>query len=182
LDQHINSQLSAGIEVSQRDLIVPYANLDSNQTGSLSWKEQLYHGYLYWMPLERVSARLEYTYEDFYNRDFSDNLNTPSTRTHTLPVTLSYFDPIGWFTQIKTTYVNQQVEVLGGGYLQEDFALVDTSIGYRMPKRLGIIQFDIRNLFDQSFRYQSNYSRTQVIEQVPFFPDRAFYGRVTLSF
>ncbi|MEI7869712.1 MAG: TonB-dependent receptor [Candidatus Methylumidiphilus sp.] len=182
LDQHINSQLSAGIGISQRDLMVPYASLFSDETGSLLWREQLYHGYLYWMPLDRVSARLEYTYEDFYNRDFMLNPNTPSTRTHTLPLTLSYFDPIGWFAQIKTTYVNQQVETPGEGYLQEDFALVDTSIGYRMPKRLGIIQFDIRNLFDQSFRYQSNYSRTLVKEQVPFFPDRAFYGRVTLSF
>lgn len=182
LDQRINSDLSAGIEISQRDLTVPYAYLNINQTGSFSWKEQLYRSYLYWMPFDRVSARLEYAYEDFSNRDFYQSINTPSTRTHTLPMTLSYFDPIGWFAQMKTTYVNQQVETVSNGYLQEDFALVDTSIGYRMPKRLGIIQFDVRNLFDQSFRYQSNYTRTQVIEQMPFFPDRAFYGRVTLSF
>jgi outer membrane receptor protein involved in Fe transport len=182
LDQHINSQLSAGIEISQRGLHVPYASLGSDQTGSLYWKERNYHGYLYWMPTNRISARLEYTYEDFYNSDFGDNSNTPSTRTHTLPVTLSYFDPIGWFAQLKTTYVNQQVETLSEGYLQEDFALVDTSIGYRMPKRLGIIQFDIRNLFNQSFRYQSNFSRTLTREQAPFFPERAFYGRITLSF
>jgi tetratricopeptide (TPR) repeat protein len=182
LDQHINSQLSAGMEISQRNLDVPYAGLDSNQTWSLFWREQLYHGYVYWTAFNRISARLEYTYEDFFNSDFNVFFNTPSTRTHTLPMTLSYFDPLGWFAQIKTTYVNQQVNVNGDRYLQEDFALVDTSIGYRMPKRLGIIQFDIRNLFDQSFRYQSNNLRSQAIEQVPFFPDRAFYGRITLSF
>lgn len=96
---------------------------------------------------------------------------------------MSYFDPVGWFAQVKTTYVNQQVFIDDSlGYLQSSFALVDTSLGYRLPKRLGILQFDIRNLFDHGFRYQSNNARSQVMEQAPFFPDRAFYGRITLSF
>ncbi len=183
LDQHINSQASAGLEISQRDLAVPYySSGSSNQTGNLSWREQLYHGYFYWMPTDRISAHLDYTYEDFFDRDFVGN-QPPSTRTHTLPLTLSYFDPIGWFSQVTTTYINQQVYVNdAAGYEQEGFTLVDTSIGYRLPQRLGIIQFDIRNLFDHSFRYQSNYLRSQVYEQAPFFPSRAFYGRITLSF
>ena len=185
LDQHINSQASAGIEISQRDLDVPYLN--GNQTGYLFWREQNYHGYVYWMPTDRISARLEYTYEDFFDSDYNTFGNAPSTRTHSLPLTLSYFDPVGWFSQIKTTYVKQQVFVNNtsdttGGYQQDGFALVDTSIGYRLPKRLGIIQFDIRNLFDQRFNYQSNNLRSQSIEQAPFFPYRAFYGRITLSF
>lgn len=188
LDQHINSEWSAGFEISQRDLNVPYGS-DSNRggTGSLFWREQLYHGYVYWMPWNRFSARLEYTYEDFYNSDFIIDSSTPSTRTQTAPLTLSYFDPTGWFAQAKTTYVNQQVYVNNsansmGRYMPNDFTLVDTSIGYRMPKRLGIIQFEIRNLFDQSFAYQSNGLRSQVYEQAFFLPNRAFYGRITLSF
>lgn len=165
-----------------RDLATPQYNIDIGSNSS-SWKEQLYHGYLYWMPTNRISARLDYSYEDFFNRDFDLNSTVPSTRTHTLPLTLSYFDPLGMFAQIKTTYVNQQVFINDDlGYLQDSFALVDTSLGYRLPKRLGIIQFDIRNLFDHSFRYQSNNLRSQTIEQAPFFPSRAFYARITLSF
>ena len=184
LDQHINSQVSSGIEISQRDLDVPYYSADSNQTNYLAWREQIYHGYLYWMPTDRISVHLDYTYEDFFNNNYVDNSGLPpSTRTHTLPVTLSYFDPSGWFAQAKTTYINQQVFVNDTQeYEQTSFALVDTSIGYRLPQRLGIIQFDIRNLFDHGFSYQSNYLRTQIYEQAPFFPSRAFYGRITLSF
>jgi tetratricopeptide (TPR) repeat protein len=186
LDQHINSQLSVGMAISQRDLDVPSLHVSTNLSPHAFWREQLYHGYLYWMPTERISARLDYSYEDFYNSDYRI-LSTPSTRTHTLPLTLSYFDPSGWFSQVKTTYVNQQVfvpdaDVKTGSYQQDGFALVDASIGYRLPKRLGIIQFDIHNLLDQHFNYQSNYLRSQVIEQAPFLPYRAFYGRITLSF
>ena len=183
LDQHINAQLSAGIGISQRDLDIPALHVFRDLSTNATWREQLYQGYVYWTPSDQISARLDYTYEDFFNRDY-DIINAPSTRTHTLPITLSYFDPSGWFSQVKTTYVNQQVFVNDaiGAYQQDSFALVDTSIGYRLPKRLGIIQFDIRNLLDQHFNYQSNYLRSQVIEQPPFFPCRAFYGRVTLSF
>ena len=191
LDQHINAEWSTGMEISQRDLEVPFYRGET--TGTFSWREQLYHGYLYWMPTDRISARLEYTYEDFNNQAYFGELDSippldkdigsPSTRTHTLPFTLSYFDPVGWFAQAKTTYVNQQVFVNDEqGFSQDDFALVDTSIGYRLPKRLGIIQFDIRNLLGQTFRYQSYNLRSEVQEQAPFFPARAFYGRITLSF
>ena len=188
LDQHINSQLSAGVEISQRDVEVPFLHVTTDRTFTSPWKEQIYHGYVYWMPTNRISLRLDYTYEDFFDSDYSNNTgNAPSTRTHALPLTLSYFDPSGWFSQVITTYVKQQVFVnntseTSGAYQQDSFALVDTSIGYRLPKRWGIIQFDIRNLFDQYFNYQSNNLRSQVIEQPPFFPYRAFYGRITLSF
>ena len=186
LDQHINSQLSTGLEISQRNLSVP--TLDANyQPNHFQWREQNYHGYVYWMPIDRISISLDYNYEDFFNRDYNIAYYAPSTRTHTLPLTLSYFDPTGWFAQIKTTYVKQQVFVnntsnITGAYQQDSFALVDTSIGFRLPKRLGIIQFDIHNLFNQGFNYQSNNLRFQTIEQAPFFPSRSFYGRITLSF
>jgi len=187
LDQHINSQLSTGIEISQRNLNAPYLNTIEHQASYFSWREQNYHGYVYWMPTDRISVRLEYNYEDFFNRDYNLSKFNPSTRTHTLPLTFSYFDPSGWFSQVKTTYVNQQVFVNNtddntGAYQQDDFVLMDTSIGYRLPKRWGIIQFDIRNLLDQHFNYQSNNLRFLTTEQAPFFPCRSFYGRITLSF
>jgi hypothetical protein len=187
LDQNINSQLSAGIEISQRNLNAPYLNSITNKPSSFSWREQNYHGYVYWMPTDRISVRLVYNYEDFFNRDYDKFHFNPSTRTHTLPLTFSYFDPSGWFSQVKTTYVNQQVFVNNTGdnkgkYQQDDFVLMDTSIGYRLPKRWGIIQFDIRNLLDQRFNYQSNNLRFQTTEQAPFFPCRSFYGNITLSF
>ncbi|MFM8331300.1 MAG: FecR domain-containing protein, partial [Candidatus Methylumidiphilus sp.] len=185
LDHHVNAQLALGAELSQRDLNVPSAFLDGGETAHAAfWRERLYRGYLYWTPPgERVSISLEYSYEDFDNQDFlPDRGNPPSTRTHLLPVTISYFHPVGWFASVKTSYVNQQVDADGTGYQEDEFALVDLGLGYRLPKRLGIVQVDVRNLLDQSFRYQSYGLRTQAVEQAPFFPERAVYGRVTLSF
>lgn len=184
LDHRISSDWSAGAEISQRDLDVPTVLQGAiNLTSSYFWREQLYRGYVYWTPTERISARVDYSYEDFFNSDYAPNSGAaPSTRTHTLPMALSYFDPTGWFATLKATYVNQQVNTDGNRYQSEDFTLVDTTLGYRLPRRIGIIQFDIRNLFDQSFRYQSYGLRTQAFEQAPFIPNRAVYGRVTLSF
>ena len=62
LDQHINSELSAGVEISHRDLNIPAFNVDDNLPTSSVWREQQYHGYLYWMPFKRVSVNLDYTF------------------------------------------------------------------------------------------------------------------------
>jgi hypothetical protein len=177
----------AGIEASQRDLDVPFLTTIPGTTSSIPgtafWRERLYRAYVYWTPTDRISASLDYSYEDFYDQNYRlDNAAPPSTRTQFLPLLLSYFDPQGWFATAKTTYVNQQVNVTGNAYQETGFALVDTALGYRLPKRLGIIQFEVRNLLDKNFRYQSYGLRTQAVEQAPFFPDRAFYGRITLSF
>lgn len=188
LDHRFTHTLSGGIEASKRDLEVPFFGVNA-AGGEQRWKEQLARAYLYWMPWERIAARLEYSYEDFDNEDFDDEQferegvapGAPGTRTHTLPLTLSYFAPSGWFASLRSTYVKQEAQTQDG-YQKDDFALVDTLLGYRLPKRWGIIQLEVRNLFDQDFRYQSFGLRTQAEEQAPFFPDRTVFGRVTLSF
>ena len=35
---------------------------------------------------------------------------------------------------------------------QDTFFVVDTSIGYRLPKRYGLISVEAKNLFDKNFR------------------------------
>ncbi|MDD5036800.1 MAG: FecR domain-containing protein [Methylococcaceae bacterium] len=187
LDHRFDSQVSAGIELSHRDLDFPFVRQDTtghSLTSSNHWTERLYRAYWYWAPWEHISLRTEYTYEEFINRSFnSSNSDPASTLTHTLPITLAYFSPTGWFASLRTTYVNQQVDVGGKGYQSDDFTLVDTVLGYRLPNRLGLVQLEVKNLFDQSFRYQSIGLRSnQVLEQAPFFPDRSLFARITLAF
>jgi hypothetical protein len=61
---------------------------------------------------------------------------------------------------------------------------VDADVGYRLPKRFGILSLEIRNLFDTSFHYQDRNVQMALPEAVvsQFLPTRMVFGRLTLSF
>ena len=101
-------------------------------------------------------------------------------------VTVSYFHPIGLFTRLRTTYIDQEGEFTSGpGFLSnvpttdknDQFWLVDASVGYRLPKRYGFISAGVSNLFDEKFNFvDTDPFNPQII------PDRFFFTRLTLSF
>jgi len=62
------------------------------------------------------------------------------------------------------------------------FVVVDAAIGYRLPKRRGILSLEVRNLFDEDFLYQDTNIQQPVPSNPRFIPDRTVMGRVTLSF
>ena len=120
------------------------------------------------------------------NQSFTGEL--PATQVHTqrVPLTLNYFDPIGYFARLRTTYVDQEGEFTSGSGLatnapttdeNDQFWLVDASVGYRLPKRYGFISAGVSNLFDKKFNF---------VDTDPFdpqiVPDRFFFTRLTLSF
>ena len=45
--------------------------------------------------------------------------------------------------------------------------------GYRLPKRYGLVSFDVRNLFDQEFDYQNSFNAgAQQLPPLPTFAGR----------
>ena len=58
-----------------------------------------------------------------------------------------------------------------------DFFVLDASVGFRLPERLGIISIEARNLFDEDFRFQDS-----DLANPRFIPDRVIMARFTLSF
>jgi hypothetical protein len=61
--------------------------------------------------------------------------------------------------------------------------LFDGGVGFRLPKRLGLVSLDIQNILDQKFRFQDdNFRLTEPLTYPRFVPDRTFIGRVTLNF
>jgi hypothetical protein len=52
-----------------------------------------------------------------------------------------------------------------------------------LPKRFGIISFSVTNLLDQNFHYlDDSYREFQDQPSIgPYFPERLFFGRVTLN-
>jgi outer membrane receptor protein involved in Fe transport len=96
---------------------------------------------------------------------------------------VNYFHPRGYIAKIEATYNDQTGDLLiqpGGTATEkqdENFWIVDTALGYRLPKRRGLVSVGVSNLFDESFNY---------VDTDPFnprvYPERLLYGRITLAF
>lgn len=57
------------------------------------------------------------------------------------------------------------------------FWVVDAAIGYRLPKRWGLITLEARNLFDARFKFQDRDPANPLI-----YPERLIFARITLAF
>ncbi|HYQ72748.1 MAG TPA: TonB-dependent receptor, partial [Gammaproteobacteria bacterium] len=162
LDHDFSANLSAGVEISKRDLDVPY--LDQGDYEEVDWEERMGRAYLYWTPHKRIGASLEYLYERF-SRDSGFTGETLATRirTNKLPLSVNYFHPKGYIAGLTATYFDQEGDFIGGAGLSpvsqatttmdDDFWVVDSVLGYRLSKRRGLVSIGVSNLFDESFNY-----------------------------
>jgi outer membrane receptor protein involved in Fe transport len=116
-----------------------------------------------------------------YKEEFENlNANPQKLVTFRIPVSLSFYFPFGIFAKTNATYVDQ--EVTNNTVENENFWVMDMSLGYRLPKRWGIISFGVKNVFDESFNYQDvNFSSREPITPL-YQPVRMIFGQVTLSF
>ena len=109
--------------------------------------------------------------------------------TASVPITVRYYRTkglaAGLFAQLGATYVHQDVDLPPSstfGRDQDHFVLVDAALGYRLPRRLGVVSFEVRNLLDEEFLYQDVNIQRPDPSNPRFIPDRAILGRLTLSF
>lgn len=168
VDQRLGSNAFFGLEVSERQLSQPVMS-----AAPVELEEDLFRAYVHWAPLSTAFSSARYELELFEVND------TFETRTHLVPMGFRYFHPSGMIVQVDGTYVDQSVNNQG----DDKFYLVDTEIGYRLPKRYGIIRLGVRNLFDTDFKYQGNDPRTATIgDSPPFLPERTFLAQFTFAF
>jgi hypothetical protein len=105
----------------------------------------------------------------------------------TLPITLQYFNVNGIHASARATFVSQRVRWLNdsvreGRANEDDFWLFDFGLGYRLPRRMGVFSFEVRNLLDRSFLYQDLNVQTVKPIAAPFLPERVVLGRVVVNF
>ena len=104
--------------------------------------------------------------------------------THRLPLGVNFYHPSGFTARLKATYIDQrgrfqpqlsppETTVPGN----DQFWVVDTALGYRLPKRFGLITFEVRNLFDKTFKFQDTDPANPLIQ-----PTRSIFARFTLAF
>ncbi len=183
LDARLTGNLYAGAEFSQRDLERP--DLSADPVSFEDQEEKLYSAYLYWIPYRYWAIRTEYRFEEF--EDEALRRNTPRIETMSVPLTVRYFNPSGFFGELGATYVRQEVDLLDRADRRsvtdsDDFVLFDAAVGYRLPKRRGIISLEARNLLDKEFLFEDMNFQTSEPTNPRFIPDRAVFARIILNF
>lgn len=163
-DQKFSGNLYGGVELSRRDMEVPYEYYPpfavTPKVRKVDWKEKLVRSYLYWTPKTWLALSAEYLYEDLErDSEFPGDAYFTEVKTHRLPFGVSLFHPSGFTVRFKTTYVFQDGKFgdpFEGTVPGEDrFWVVDAGIGYRLPKRSGLITLEAKNIFDTAFNFQN---------------------------
>lgn len=187
LDARMAENFYGGVELSKRDLEVPSFTDQDTSNGSQKQHERLYNAYIYWLPHPYWAIRGESRFEKFTRaaRSFE------ATRIETLstPFSVNYFHPSGILANFTTTYVRQELERWAGSgtratlaTVDDNFVLLDAVLGYRFPRRRGIVSLEGRNLLDQDFFFRSTNFQVNEVSTPPFIPGRTFFVRLTLNF
>ncbi len=190
VDQRFSLNLYGGAEFSMRDLDVPISVVPAPPAPPIAevvtadWKEYLGRAYLNWTPTRRLALSAEYLYEEF-DRVEEPGLtgveNIAELRTHRVPLRAGYFHPSGITVQVRGTYANQEGEFEdpeSGAFSSGDdrFWVLDASLGFRLPKRFGLIELQVRNALDENFRFQDTDPQSPTV-----LPERVVFLKATFS-
>ena len=191
IDQKFNAGLFGGIEDTRRDLTVPVF-IDNNADlifDSVDEQEMRIHkgrAYLYWTPTAQVAASIEY----FYDRRDGGTFNSNFTRltTHRIPLGLRFYLPSGFFVKVKPTFVYQKGDFSssssGTGISgKSTFWVADAEVGYRLPRRVGIVTVGCNNIFDRQFKMNDVDNIASSPSQYPQIqPGRFGFAKLTIAF
>lgn len=189
VDQKFSTTLFGGVELSKRDLKIPWRDIQFDSAGNVTvdavrrgdGKENVVRAYLFWTPERRIALSAEYQHERFVNDDAVAFFFRKVT-TDRLPLAVKFLHPSGLGLSLRGTYVKQRGEFLRPATVSfesgsDDFFLVDAAVSYRLPKRNGFISAGVSNLTDENFRYQETDLSNASIQ-----PKRSAFVRVTLAF
>jgi hypothetical protein len=178
LDHRFTTMLTGGLEISERNLRVPVIGSQDER-----WKESLYRAYLQLTPYQNWAFELEFSKENFKNFDAALQRDT---QTQIIPFSVAYFSPSGFFAKVRASYFKQKVE-LSTEPDSDRVAFLDLNLGYRLPRRLGILEMQFQNILNQHYRYEGLHNRkaperTGLPSSLPFPPDFTALFRFSLAF
>ncbi len=184
VDVKAGPNLFSGMELSPREMTVPFQIV--GETRLEEQKEQRHRAYLYWTPLTTLVLGAEYQFERFDRDESMTGNGQPSQlKTQLIPLTVGYFLPMGLFVKIDAGY-NQLVAAEGHDKSvirsEDRFWLVDTQLGYRLPKRRGVVNVLVKNLLNETFRFYGADFQTGIARTPTIQPERSIFIRLTLSF
>jgi hypothetical protein len=180
-DQMLWSGAYAGAEYTVRDLTSVAFSPVAEDVIEGDVEERFARTYVYAALADTFALSVEYQYSRFSDPEGNNPLLLQEATTHKLPIQLRFFEPHGLIARIRATYVRQK-----GVFRDIDFALfpgddefwtVDVSAGYRLPRRFGLASIDIRNVFDNAFRFQDANPNDATIV-----PGRQVLARLSFTF
>jgi outer membrane receptor protein involved in Fe transport len=184
LDRVWGKRLFAGLELTRRDLSVPDAVITGDDEDRTEW---LHRAYGSWLLSSRVAAGVEYLVERLERKSIPPGgpfFVPADIDTRSLPLTLSYHAPAGFFARSRVSFVHQDIRSrndFGAEQRQrERFSVVDLSMGMRLPGRSGMASLEVNNVFDENFVYRD--TAFEGLPRVPLYaPERTIFARLQLS-
>ena len=64
---------------------------------------------------------------------------------------------------------------------KENFTVIDAAIGWRAPKRYGVLSFQVRNLLREDFSFQELNFYNAVTNNPRLIPDRVYLFTMTIN-
>ncbi|MGC1954232.1 MAG: TonB-dependent receptor, partial [Gammaproteobacteria bacterium] len=189
LDARLGSTLYAGVEGSRRALEAPLFVPPIAEFETQDWREALLRAYLYWAPHANWAVSTEYQLDKFKiattETIFPLPVDVPTrVQTTSIPIVMRYFNRYGFFGALGTRYVHQDVDLSPASMFEQDsddFFLLDAAIGYRLPKRLGILSMEVKNLLDEQFLFQDDSFRSSIARLPSMGPGRILLARMTFN-
>ncbi len=181
LEHRVHRTLYTGLSTSRRKSEQPryeVVNSGTNLTSPNLLDEKNYEAYLFWAINQRLALSTRLLHEAMtQSPEPPQELNTLR-----VPLGLSYFGPNGIYATVTATYVEQSIESSNAIEVNEDrFWNVDTSLGYKLPKRIGAIRLSVKNLFNEDFNFQdSNYAISEPLAS-EYLPERVFLGELRIN-
>jgi outer membrane receptor protein involved in Fe transport len=186
LDLRFGPRAFLSFEGMHRDLRFDSGQLLSAAAPEQRQSEWLATGSFRWIASKRMVLSLAAGYDYFEWREPSVPTPDPiELSTYTFPLRLAFYATSWLSAAVTATYVDQEVKRLPSSPWQaghETFTTVDLRFDLHLPKRQGLISLEVRNLFDETFRFQDDNFRSPETRLAPFLPELSVGARVSLFF
>ena len=185
VDARLSEDVFVGLEASHRNISPPRVLVsgDDVQIRTLNQDENEISGYIYWTIGSSLALNGKVIYNAFDQSQQDAGPNPNRIETFLIPIGIRYFHLSGLFAGFGLTYLNQSVDrpsTAQGARGDNNAVLADITLGYRLPKRFGIISIGVNNLFDQNFEFQDESFRSSELLNPRFLPNRLVLARLNL--
>jgi hypothetical protein len=161
LDHAITKKISGGLELSLRKLNIPIRAASTGAVSYRSSEDHLARLYLYTAPLPWLAMISDYRFDRLLRDAAGNNEDLLAhSQAHRAGAEMRAFSTNGLFSRFRTTFIMQNGRFQNARQLvvpgADRFWVVDATLGYRLPRQLGLIALEIRNALDEQFSFQDS--------------------------
>jgi tetratricopeptide (TPR) repeat protein len=171
-----------GLEFVQRNLVTP--SLFPDEVYLRKSRENSIHTYANWIVSDHWIVRVGYIRDTFKReiKEFETGFVVSNDVVDRVPINVRYFGLNRIVGEVTANYVRQHVELGNTSALEDQFVLIDAALRYKLPKRMGQLGLEVRNIFDTRFKFEVDRFRTSEEKLPEFTPRRTFLLRANFAF